>query len=54
MILAVSEDVSGLPKSDEEKKIEKVMGKAWAAFAADPTNGLSEKLGWPKYDTESK
>ena len=48
MVLGVSEDVSGLPKSEEEVKMEKVFAKTWASFAADPKAGL-KGLGWPEY-----
>ncbi|KAL9057286.1 MAG: hypothetical protein Q9206_002400 [Seirophora lacunosa] len=53
MVIGGSEDVSGLPKSREERKMEMVFMEAWAAFAKDPREGL-EKLGWPKYDPDTK
>ncbi|KAL9010263.1 MAG: hypothetical protein Q9173_004782 [Seirophora scorigena] len=53
MVTGASEDVSGLPKSQEERKMEMVFMEAWAAFAKDPTEGL-EKLGWPSYDPDTK
>ena len=46
MIFGGSEDVSGLPKSEAQRKMERVMMKAWADFARDPREGLE----WPVYD----
>ncbi|KAL8748564.1 MAG: hypothetical protein Q9184_007216 [Pyrenodesmia sp. 2 TL-2023] len=52
-VMGGSEDVSGLPKSEEQRKMEMVMMKAWAAFAKDPRKGLT-KLGWPRYDPDTE
>lgn len=46
MVMGSSEEVSGLPKSEEQGKMEMVMMKAWTDFARDPRGGL----GWPVYD----
>ena len=46
MVFGGSEDVSGLPKSEEQRRMERVMMKAWADFARDPRTGLE----WPVYD----
>ena len=40
MVFGGSEDVSGLPKSEEQRRMEGVMMKAWADFARDPREGL--------------
>lgn len=53
MILGVSEDVSGLPKSEEQEKMEHLMMGVWAAFAKDSTNGLKE-YGWPVYNPNTE
>ena len=52
MVLGVSEEVSGLPDSEEEKKMSAVFMKAWATFAGDPKDGLRIELGWPKVGTQ--
>lgn len=49
MIIGNSEEVSGLPPSSEQVQLTKVMMKAWASFADDPVHGLTEQLGWPRY-----
>lgn len=49
MIFGSSAAVSGLPKSREQRKLEALMMKAWAAFGDDPATGLQTKIGWPKY-----
>lgn len=51
MVLGVSQDVSGLPESGPEMQLQANMMRAWAAFADDPVNGLSKKIGWPKYNS---
>lgn len=53
-ILGVSELVSGLPKSGEQRKMDMVMMRAWAAFARDARAGLREELGWPVYDPHTE
>jgi cholinesterase len=54
MVFGASADVSGLPNSSDETKMIALVQKAWAAFAEDPTNGLTEVMGWPKYDPASE
>ncbi|KAL9020023.1 MAG: hypothetical protein Q9185_002711 [Variospora sp. 1 TL-2023] len=53
MVIGASERITGLPKSQEQKKMEMVFMKAWAAFARDPRKGL-RKLGWPEYDPDTQ
>ncbi|KAI8203364.1 hypothetical protein K4K49_008427 [Colletotrichum sp. SAR 10_70] len=53
MIFGASGDVSGIPPSDAQRETTRVMQRAWAAFANDPQNGLSEVIGWPKFDPET-
>ncbi|KAL0939828.1 carboxylesterase [Colletotrichum truncatum] len=50
MIFGASGDVSGIPPSETQRQLTRLMQSAWAAFANDPENGLSEVLGWPKFD----
>ncbi|KAF4921581.1 Para-nitrobenzyl esterase [Colletotrichum viniferum] len=53
MIFGASGDVSGIPPSDAQRETTKVMQRAWAAFANNPQNGLSEVIGWPKFNPET-
>ncbi|KAK2776166.1 carboxylesterase [Colletotrichum kahawae] len=53
MIFGASEDVSGIPPSDAQRETTRVMQRAWAAFANDPQNGLSDVVGWPKFNPET-
>lgn len=41
MVLGNSEDVSGIAPSAEEEELTRVIQHAWAAFAADPADGLA-------------
>lgn len=50
-VFGTAEDVSGAPNTKPEVEVSHYMMRAWAAFAADPKNGLS-KLGWPKYNPQ--
>ncbi|PNS17870.1 hypothetical protein CAC42_44 [Sphaceloma murrayae] len=52
MIFGASEDVSGLPEVEEQRRTKALMQRAWAAFADDPVNGLTT-LGWPRYNRDS-
>ena len=52
MVIGGSQDVSRLPKSHEEMKMEMVFMKAWAAFARNPREGLA-RFGWPRYDPDT-
>ena len=45
--------VFGVAKFIDKPLATKVLMPAWAAFAKDPVNGLSN-LGWPKYDPTGK
>ena len=49
MIFGASGDVSGIAPSADQKKLTKIMQKAWFSFIDDPSCGLT-KLGWPKFD----
>lgn len=40
---------STIPATEEQISIGKYIRGAWAAFAKDPTNGLTT-YGWPRYD----
>lgn len=53
MVFGASEDVSGLPTTEDQRKLTKLMQKAWCTFAQDPRDGLT-KLGWPCYDAKEK
>jgi cholinesterase len=53
MILGSSEDASGIPATQPQKDTSKLFQRAVAAFAGDPSNGLS-KIGWPRFDTGKK
>lgn len=53
-IVGNSEDVSGgYPPSSQQRELTHLMQKAWAAFAADPAQGLAG-TGWPRYDSDSR
>jgi len=53
MVFGGSADVSGLPNSANETKIIALFQKAWATFAQDPLNGLTNNMKWPRYVPES-
>ena len=50
IVYGTAPDITGLPNTPQEDEVTAYMMKAWAAFAADPQNGLSDDLGWPMYD----
>ncbi|KFY08762.1 hypothetical protein V492_05931, partial [Pseudogymnoascus sp. VKM F-4246] len=52
MLFGTSEDVSGIPEVAAQTEAKRHIQKAYAAFAADPVNGLTEQMGWPVYDPE--
>lgn len=52
MVFGTAQDVSGLPNSAVETATIAYFMKSWAAFASNPTSGLS-KLGWPTYKNSS-
>lgn len=53
MIFGNSGAVSGIPPSQAEVQLSRLMQRAWAAFADDPKQGLS-RFGWPKYDPQGE
>lgn len=53
MIFGGSADVSGLPTSEDQRKLTKLMQHAWFSFSNDPHSGLSG-LGWPQFDHGQK
>ncbi|KAK3389752.1 cholinesterase precursor [Podospora didyma] len=54
MIFGASEDVSGLLTTAEQRKLTKLMQRAWFAFAKDPVSGLVDELGWPRFDSKAE
>ena len=50
LVFGTAPDITGLPNTPQEDELSAYMMKAWATFAADPKKGLSECLGWPRYD----
>lgn len=54
MIVGNSEGVSGIAPSAEEVRLTGVMQEAWAAFVQDPTDGLTNEMGWPKYNADGE
>lgn len=54
MVVGNTEGVSGIAPSAEEAGLTETMQKAWAAFAADPVDGLTSAMGWPKYQAGSE
>lgn len=50
MIFGASADVSGLPEVADQTTAKENIQKAYAAFAADPVNGLTKQVGWPAYN----
>ena len=54
MVFGASADVSELPNSADEQKMIAFVQKAWATFAQDPVYGLTNIMGWPRYDPESE
>ncbi|RFU81540.1 hypothetical protein TARUN_699 [Trichoderma arundinaceum] len=49
MIFGTSEDVTGLPTTEDQRNLTNIMQTAWATFANDPVDGLT-RLGWPQFD----
>lgn len=54
MVVGNTEGVSGIAPSAAEVKLTQTMQEAWAAFAADPADGLTSLKGWPKYQANSE
>lgn len=51
MVFGTAKDISGVENSAEEDATSKYIMGAWAAFAKDPSAGLT-KYGWPAYASE--
>jgi carboxylesterase type B len=49
MIFGTSEVLSKTPDVPSEAQLSRIMRTAWATFAKDPENGLSD-IGWPVYE----
>ncbi|KAL9620782.1 MAG: hypothetical protein Q9160_004682 [Pyrenula sp. 1 TL-2023] len=54
MTFGASADVSGLPTTEAQRQTTALMRRAWAAFCADPVNGLVERVGWPRFEPGGK
>ena len=54
MVFGASADVSGLPNSANENTTIALVQKAWAAFAQDPVDGLTNVMRWPRYVPDSE
>lgn len=53
MVFGNDDVVSGIPSSEAEDEMTRLMQHAWAMFADDPAEGL-HRLGWPEYDPAEK
>lgn len=53
MLFGNSAAVSGLPISEPQRELTKLMQHAWFAFLDNPRTGLSE-FGWPEFDPNEK
>ena len=53
MVFGGSDRGIDIPDTNAQKVVKTKMMKAWAGFVKDPEAGLT-KLGWPKYDKNSK
>lgn len=47
MVFGASEDASGLPTTEDQRELTRMMQKAWGAFVTDPARGL-EGI-WPDF-----
>lgn len=54
ILFGTAESLSNEPDSAPEASQEQYMRQAWAAFARDPQNGLSDEMDWPEYSTTCK
>ncbi|EGD95911.1 hypothetical protein TESG_03374 [Trichophyton tonsurans CBS 112818] len=52
MIFGNSEGVTGDPESPDQTILKRIMQRTWAAFAADPWDGL-KRHGWPVYKKDA-
>lgn len=51
MTFGASGDVSGIPPSEPEERMTRLMQRAWAVFCEDPANGLSRgSVRWPRFN----
>ncbi|EOA80944.1 hypothetical protein ACJQWK_09942 [Exserohilum turcicum] len=48
LVFGTAQDISGLPNSNAQDKYTAYIQGAWAAFARDSQNGLTQ-YGWPRY-----
>ncbi|KAJ5238356.1 hypothetical protein N7468_002975 [Penicillium chermesinum] len=53
MVFGTAAGISGIPNSAQENKVSSYMASAWAAFAHDPKEGLTN-FGWPQYGSTEK
>ncbi|KUL92405.1 hypothetical protein ZTR_02201 [Talaromyces verruculosus] len=53
MLFGNSAAVSGLPTSEPQRELTKLMQRAWFAFLDNPRTGLCE-FGWPEFDLNEK
>lgn len=53
MLFGNSAAVSGLPTSEPQRELTKLMQRAWFVFLDNPRTGLCE-FGWPEFDLNEK
>ncbi|KAL2159562.1 hypothetical protein VTH06DRAFT_2131 [Thermothelomyces fergusii] len=53
MVFGASEEVSGLPEEPAQRRLVRVVQRAWAAFADDPRAGLRREMGWPAWGDDA-
>ncbi|TQV99622.1 carboxylesterase [Cordyceps javanica] len=53
MIFGESGAITGIPATDDQRRLTRLMRRAWFLFSDDPADGLSQ-LGWPKFATEER
>lgn len=49
VLFNVADEISLTANTANETALGNYMRSAWAAFTADPANGLTDKFGWPQY-----
>jgi carboxylesterase type B len=54
ILFGTAAPVSGEPDSLPELSQERYMRQAWAAFARDPQNGLTNEMGWSQYSASGE
>ncbi|KAF2089200.1 carboxylesterase [Saccharata proteae CBS 121410] len=52
MVFGNGEVVAGLADAVAEREMERLMMRGWAAFAAEPAEGLRDVMGWETYDPD--